>query len=67
MIKLSEPHFFGKEIDYLEECINSKWISAKGKLVANFETKIKNKLELRAIQPVTIMMKILRLKKQKTK
>ena len=42
MIKLSEPHFFGKEINYLEECINSKWISAKGKLVSNFETKIKN-------------------------
>ena len=42
MIKLSEPHFFGKEIDYLKECINSKWISAKGQLVSNFETKIKN-------------------------
>ena len=42
MIKLSEPHFFGKEINYLEKCINSKWISAKGKLVSNFETKIKN-------------------------
>ena len=41
MIKLSEPYFFGKEISYLRNCINSKWISAKGKLVLNFEKKIK--------------------------
>ena len=42
MIKLSEPYFFGKEITYLKNCINSKWISAKGKLVLNFEKKILN-------------------------
>ena len=41
MIKLSEPFFFGKEIKNLEKCIKSKWISSKGKMVKDFENKVK--------------------------
>ena len=42
MIKLSEPHFFGKEIDYLKSVLILNGYQLKGQLVSNFETKIKN-------------------------
>ena len=41
MIKLSEPFFFGKELAYLKKVLEDKWISPKGKIVKEFEKKIK--------------------------
>jgi perosamine synthetase len=40
-ISLSEPNFFGDEIKYLKKCIKTKWISSSGKIVQEFEKKIK--------------------------
>ena len=41
MIKLSEPFFFGRELTYLKKVLEDKWISPKGKIVKEFEKKIK--------------------------
>ena len=41
MIRLSEPFFFGKETKNLKKCIKEKWISAGGKEVDNFQSKMK--------------------------
>ena len=40
-IKLLDAFFFGNELNYLEKCIKSKWISSSGNLVKIFEDKIK--------------------------
>ena len=41
MIKLSEPFFFGKELNYLKKCLKESWISSGGNEVKNFENKMK--------------------------
>ena len=41
-LMLHEPHFFGNEIKYLRDCINTKWVSTEGKYVLKFEKLIKN-------------------------
>ena len=40
MIKLSEPFFFGNEINYLKKSLKDEWISANGKIVKVFEKKL---------------------------
>tara|TARA_B100000161_G_scaffold262374_1_gene232064 strand:- start:1891 stop:3039 length:1149 start_codon:yes stop_codon:yes gene_type:complete len=40
MIKLSEPFFFGKELEYLKKSLKDKWISSNGKIVKKFEKKL---------------------------
>ena len=41
MIKLSEPFFFGNELNYLKKCLKDEWISAWGELTTIFESKVK--------------------------
>ena len=41
MIKLSEPFFFGNELAYLKKILKDKWISSNGKIVKEFENKLK--------------------------
>ncbi len=41
MIKLSEPYFFGNELHFLKKTLKDKWISANGKIVKDFENKLK--------------------------
>ncbi len=41
MIKLSEPFFFGNELNYLKKCLKDRWISSGGKYTRIFESKIK--------------------------
>ena len=36
-IPISEPHLVGNEARYLQECIESGWISSKGKFIDTFE------------------------------
>lgn len=38
-IPVYEPYFGGKEKEYVDECLESKWISSKGKYVKIFEQK----------------------------
>ena len=40
MISLHEPTLLGNEKKYLQECINSNWISTSGKFIDLFEKKI---------------------------
>jgi perosamine synthetase len=37
MIPVSEPNLSGKELEYVEDCIKSNWISSIGKYVTKFE------------------------------
>ena len=39
-IDISVPYLFGKEKEYLLDCINSNFISSVGPLISNFENKI---------------------------
>ena len=39
-IPLSTPYFFGNEKKYVNECIDTEWVSTAGKYVENFEHKI---------------------------
>ena len=39
-IPLHEPKFIGNEKKYLQECIDSTFVSSVGKFVQNFEDKI---------------------------
>ena len=41
-IPLHEPRFIGNEKKYLNECINSTYVSSVGKFVDSFEKKIAN-------------------------
>ena len=41
-IPLHEPVFIGKENEYLQECIQSTFVSSVGKYVDLFEKKIAN-------------------------
>ena len=40
MIPVNEPIFFGNEKKYLNECIDSGWISSDGPFVSLFEKKL---------------------------
>ena len=40
MISLHEPTLLGNEKKYLQECINSNWISTSGQFIDLFEKKI---------------------------
>ena len=39
--KLHAPIFFGKENQYLKECIKSTFVSTSGKFIKRFEEEIK--------------------------
>ena len=41
MIKLSEPFFFGNELNFLKKTLKDKWISANGKIAKEFENRLK--------------------------
>jgi perosamine synthetase len=43
-ISLHEPSFNGNEIKYIEECINSTWVSTSGKFIDKFEIAVKKYL-----------------------
>ena len=45
-IPLHEPRFIGNEKKYLNECINSTYVSSVGKFVDSFEKKLQITLEL---------------------
>ena len=38
-IPISQPKFFGKEYDYVKDCLDTNWISSQGKYVKLFENK----------------------------
>ena len=40
-ILLHEPYFFGKEINFLKKCIDTKWVSTSGEYVSKFEEDVK--------------------------
>jgi perosamine synthetase len=40
MILLHKPNIYGKEWEYIKECIDSEWVSSAGKYVDIFEQKI---------------------------
>ena len=40
MIRLSEPTLLGNELQYLEECIHSGWVSAEGGFVRKLEEEL---------------------------
>lgn len=37
MIPVNEPHLSGKEMEYVEECIRTNWISSAGRFIDEFE------------------------------
>jgi len=39
MIRVNEPVFSGKELEYLSQCIKTNWISSEGPFVREFEEK----------------------------
>ncbi len=41
-VGLCEPEFLGNEMKYLENCIQTGWVSTAGKYVTDFEEQIKN-------------------------
>lgn len=41
LIPLAEPFFFGKEKKFINDCINSGWITTSGKYLDKFELEIK--------------------------
>ena len=44
-INLHEPLFFGKEYDYLKDCITSTYVSSSGNYISKFEKKLKNSID----------------------
>jgi len=42
MIPVCEPLLGGKELEYINDCIKSNWISSKGKYIEQFENKFAN-------------------------
>ena len=42
MIMVNEPLMNGNEKKYINECIDTNWISSEGPFVKNFETKMAN-------------------------
>jgi len=42
MIPVCEPLLTGKELEYVTDCLNSNWISSKGKYIEEFEEKFAN-------------------------
>ena len=44
-IDLSVPFFFGKEIKYIKDCVNSGWISSSGAYITKFENQISKRLK----------------------
>lgn len=51
-IKLHEPFFNGNEKKYLQDCVNSTWVSTSGKYLDLFENKIKKLTESKYAIPV---------------
>ena len=43
-IPVNEPHFGGNEKKYLNECIDSGWISSEGPFVSQFEEKLAHRV-----------------------
>jgi len=41
-IPLSVPYINGNEWDYIKECLDTNWVSSKGKYVDKFEEKLSN-------------------------
>lgn len=37
MIPVYQPHFTGREKEYVNQCLDSSWISSKGEFIARFE------------------------------
>jgi len=37
MIPVYQPHLFGREKDYVNQCLDSTWISSKGEFIERFE------------------------------
>lgn len=44
MIPVNEPLFSGNEKQYLDECIETGWVSSEGKFVTEFENKLANRV-----------------------
>src|SRR5512146_3262273 len=42
MIPVCVPLLGGRELEYVTDCINSNWISSKGRYVEQFESKFSN-------------------------
>lgn len=38
MIPVYQPHFTGREKEYVSQCLESSWISSKGEFIARFES-----------------------------
>lgn len=47
-IPLHEPHFGGREWDYVKECLDTGWVSSAGAFVDRFETMLAGKVEATA-------------------
>jgi perosamine synthetase len=47
-IPLHEPHFGGREWDYVKECLDTGWVSTAGTFVDRFETMLADKVEATA-------------------
>ena len=39
MIQVNEPRFSGREIEYVNECLRTGWISSQGRFIDEFENK----------------------------
>ena len=39
MIQVNEPRFSGREIEYVNECLRTGWISSRGRFIDEFENK----------------------------
>ena len=42
MIPIFEPYFSGNEKKYLNDCLDTTWISSQGKYITEFENAIAN-------------------------
>lgn len=47
-VPLHEPHFGGREWDYVKECLDTGWVSSAGTFVDRFETMLADKVEAAA-------------------
>ena len=45
MIPLSTPNIFGKEKEYVNNCIETGWISTSGSYIQDFEKKLSTYVE----------------------
>ena len=52
MIKLSEPYFFGNELNFLKKTLKDKWISANGKIVKTGDKSLALLLEQKGYQGI---------------